>query len=236
MLKSFDTLWKFIYMINRSPWLWGVRKSASSMTGRTSNGIQILQGKRAKGQSNPSTEFLSNQAIARLIWPIFRAAQGLIRQLWTNVPTGAYAANEFFRVNRADAIDVSVPLVPTVEYANLVFSRGTMSSTTPLTVVADVSDNKVAVTFPTTPSDASQYGGDIVGIVIHNRDKNKWLSYTEDHGVRSDGTTGTITVNPALSMAAGDNVDIYLSFRADTFAPNYPGTSQSMYATTVAVA
>lgn len=223
-------------MINNTPWLWGVTQSAANMTGRTSNGIMILQGKRAKGQSNPSEEFLSNQAVSRLIWPLFRAAQGFVRKLWTSVPTGRYAANEFFRVNRAGAMDFTDPLNPVVEPANLVFSRGTMTSTSPLTVVADVSDNKVVVTFPATAADESQNVGDLVGIVIHNRSKNKWLSYTEDHGVRGDGTTGNIAVNPMLSMAAGDNIDIYLSFAADPFTINYPGTSESVYATTVAVA
>lgn len=220
-------------MINRSPWLWGARKTAAGMTGRTSNGIQILQGRRAKGQSNPSEAYIGSQVAASLLWPIFRSASGFIKMLWYNVPSGQYASNAFFKRNYDNALDFTDPMNPVVIPANLIFASGVMTPTVPTSAVADVSVGNVVVDFPDTPSDASQSANDGSWMVIVNRTKN--ITVSGSGGIRSDGSA-VLSVIPELQAVVGNTIDIYLSFNNNgTIDPATSG-SETRYITTTVVA
>lgn len=220
-------------MINNTPWLWNGRKTAAGMTARTSNGIRILQGRRARGQSNPSQQYLDSQVAAQVIWPIFRAAQGIIRSLWTNVQTGRYAANEFYKKTYDNAITFPAPLTPVVSYPDLQFTNGVMTPTGFLTLVADVSLNTVVAAYSALPSDASQLTTDVLWYVIHNRTADKWVSGAS--ATRGDASTGGI-VATNLTMTAGDTLDFYGGFQGDVGTLNAGSVSPSTFITTTVIA
>src|SRR5713226_570844 len=119
-------------MINRSPWLWGVRKTAAGLTGRTSLGIQILQGKRAKGQSNPSDAYIQAQNALRILTSINGKIATIIRNGFTQLMPGWSGYSAFTSYGYANAIDLSAPPDATLIDANLLVTKGSMTPT-PLT-------------------------------------------------------------------------------------------------------
>lgn len=220
-------------MINRSPWLWGVRKSAASMTGRTSNGLQILQGKRAKGQSNPSALFLGSQIGSALIWGLWHKVPGFIRENIFNVPNGQYQANVFYSRNYNNALDFTDPMLPTLEVANVIFASGGMTPTSILTGSADVSTGDLTITWPIGAADASQNATDGMWVVVINRNNGHAVSGSV--GIRSGGSSGGFDIS-ALSMAVGNNIDVYFSANNNGLFDIPTEGSTSTYFTTVAVA
>lgn len=212
-------------MINRSPWLWNANKTAAGLTARTSNGVKILQGKRTPGQSNPSTEFIQSQVAANLLWPLFRSVPGFIREHFTTIPAGEYAANRWYADNYA-GLDLSVPSTATIIPANLVFSKGLMAPTSGVSITsADQSAATVQFTWPTTITDSTQLATDIVQYVFRLRGTGAMRSGTAT--ARSTGDSGPISV-AGMGMLAGDVIDVYASFLGTPGQPNEGMTSLSV--------
>lgn len=215
-------------MINNSPWLWGDRKSAAGMTARNSRGQHILQGKRAKGQSNPSPGYLSSQVAAHLIWPYFRKAAGFVRQFFKGLPTGSTAAAEFYKYAYVNGFTPDGTGSGTLDVDGIVYAKGTMTQTNTLTFTGDVSDDAIVFTFPTTNADASQSATDKAWYVIINLSQNKTISGAIP-GTRSGGTSGTI-VPPAGFLVAGNNLELYLHFVSDVTPVTETNVSTSVIA------
>lgn len=219
--------------INRSPWLWGARKTAAGMTNRTSNGIQIYQGKRAPGQSNPSSKYTDSQLASALIWPYFRLGVGVIESQYTTVPNGQYAANQFFAKTYKEAVTFVSPGNVTINETLIKFSRGLMSPTPIISVVADDSANDITITTSLLPSDATQELTDYLTAIIHNTTNNQW--YTLQGYNQRASIIAPITL-PASFMTTGDELNVWVSAYADPFAPNAGTSSTDVYEATVVVA
>lgn len=220
-------------MLNNTPWLWNARQTAANMTARTSNGIRILQGKRAKGQSNPSQEYLDNQLAAALIWPLFRKAPGIIRSMFTTIPEGEYAANDFFKYAYNNAINFVGPGNVTITEGDILFSKGLMTPTPITSVIADDSDNTIDINYNATPVDASQQDDDFVSFIAHNVTQNKWTQLYQ-YNQRSS-IQDPIPVDAGF-MTTGDTINVWLQFDAYPGGINEGTSSNSAFATTVVVA
>ncbi len=220
-------------MINNSPWLWNDNKTAAGMTTRTSRGQRIIQGKRTKGQSNPSEAYLLSQRIAAVIWPYFRYASGFIKQFWTRKTTGQTAASQFYAYTYDNAMDTTDPMAPVIVPADLKFATGTMTPTPILTLTGDVSDNEIRFTWTAAPSDDSQNSNDAVWYVLRNRTKNIWRSGSISD--RSSGDSGAI-VPGSLNIAAGDIIDLYANFLGVEGEPNAGLVSDSAFKTATVTA
>lgn len=204
------------------------------MTARTSRGQRILQGKRTKGQSNPSIEFLENQRIALTIWNLFRATSGIIREFWTRKSNGQTGASQFFAYTNKFATDFSDPENPALIPTALTFSAGTMTPTLPSSATANVSDNKVVINWPTTIANDSQAASDFAWYVVVNRTKGLYISGSAGT-IRSVGHSADI-VATNLQLTAGNTIDVYLFFVADPEAPNAGEVSDCMNITVIATA
>lgn len=220
--------------INNSPWLWNGRKSAGNMTLRTSRGQRIFQGKRTKGQSNPSSQYLYSQRVAALVWPYFRAAIGFIRDNWQRKKTGQTEASQFYAYTYKNAVDGTDPMAPVIQPENLIFSTGVMTATDILTLVSDVSATTTTVTWDPTVLDGSQLDTDNAWLVLRNR--TKAITYAFMVGVnRITGSSGPIP-NELIDAELGDVIDAYLSFAGQLSTANEGIRSDSRYATTIVVA
>ena len=220
-------------MINNSPWLFNARKTAAGMTARTANGIRILQGRRARGMSNPSPEVLQNQKIAAILWPLFRAAAGMIRDMFTSVPSGQYAANQWFSINRVSAIDLTDPENPVLDPTGLIYQRGLMTPTDLTSAVADTSLGTVVINWPTLVADSSQDALDLFTVVIRDRNNGNVTSIISG----SERSTGTFDYTvPVGFLVTGNVLDIYGSFMARDENPNHGLTSETRRINTTVVA
>lgn len=192
---------------------------------------------RAKGQSNPSPEFLFNQTIPSLLWPVFRVSALNIRAGWLSKLTKQSAASAWYgeMVKRAVFSDAGVA---TVSGAGFEITKGTMSQTA-FTAAAHSATQTVVFTYPATAADITQNVADLTAVVVVNgvsADKftqvNKIKSEYGDAS-RADGTT-TVTM-PAGTFATGDHILCYLGFVADQSQPNARTSSSSVHVDTVAV-
>lgn len=228
--------YKYIYlkekkMLNNSPWLWNARQTAAGLTARISLGIRILQGRRAKGQSNPSPEYVQNQAVAGFLWPVFRQIAGQVRPGFTDLQPGQSAANVWFQENRDNAFDLSSPPAATFTPATFSIGRGVITPTAITTPAADVSSSIVTVNFSTTPADQSQSADDRVLLVIYNPTTDRWAVQNTGPATRADGIA-SVSPLPAGFMSAGDTINIYVAFVGGPTG-NYPGKSSTSVRTTV---
>lgn len=197
------------------------------MTGRTSLGLQILQGRRAKGQSNPSPEFIQAQAAGRIITGIFQKIPQVIDNGFMNVGPGQSPYNLFYKNTYNSAIDLSSPPAASLVPADLMTSKGSITQTgyssTPTAVSAT---HLVHVAWPATIVDGSQLADDLSNIAIHNRTQDKW--YGQPGGFTR--TTGPTDVDVQVGfMTTGDTIDIYLGFYGQVGEANTGKSSDSVF-------
>lgn len=219
-------------MINRSPWLWGARKTAAGMTGRTSLGIQILQGKRAKGQSNPSPEFIQAQAAGRIITGIFQRIASVINKGFLQVGPGQSPYNLFYRWTYDNAIDLSAPPDATLEPADLLISKGVMTQTPfSSTPTAVASTHLVHVAWPSTIVDDTQSADDVVNVAIYNATQDKWFPASGGF----TRTTGPEDIDVGAGFMAATNViHVYMGFYGQPGEALAGTSSNSVHASIVA--
>lgn len=218
-------------MLNNSPWLWNARKTAAGMTARTSNDRRILQGRRAKGQSNPSPQYIQAQGIAGVIWGIWHQVSGFIKSNWGNIAPGLNAANEWFKLMYEFGFDKSGAPDFTNEYDGWNFANGSMTLTEPTTLTAVASTSVIHIDWNPAVADGSQNANDVAWYVIFDRDSGRSITGSLP-GARSTGASGIIA-GDTLLMTAGDHLDAYLSFTALPTEPNAGMQSRSGYITAV---
>lgn len=231
----------YLDMINRSPWLWGTRKTAAGLTGRTSRGQQILQGKRAKGQSNPSSQYLYSQAAAALIWPFYQKAPDAIKQGYTQIPTGGTAASEFYKYAYKNALGGTTTLDITMDPEALLFTKGVMTPTNQNAApIADESAKTVVFSWAGGASDATQSELDYMVFVVVNKTTGAEVFVVSDGVVgaqRQAAGTHTYTLNtPVGFMVAGNDVVCYLGAIAKNTESNHGTSSDSTNEIVVVIA
>ena len=202
------------------------------MTLRTSRGQRIFQGRRAKGQSNPSPQFIQNQSVARQLNQILHSILGVVRVGFTNMTTGQTAANKYFQYNRSNAFDLGTLPDATFLPADFIISNGTMTPT-PITGVTSFVAATGVLTWHWNPAnaDSSQLGGDTPILVVHNRTQDKWTQAFP--GVIRSVQPATYTFDTTFATA-GDTVDVYLGWVADPAAANAGTSSKSTYVSVTA--
>lgn len=211
-------------MINRSPWLWGARKTAAGLTARTSLGLHILQGKRAPGQSNPSLQYLQSQAMAALLNPLYQQNRSAFVDGFTNLPAGWSAFTAFWHYAQS-AVDKSAPPDVTLNPLDLTTAHGSMTPTPfASTPVASAAAQTVIVAWPTSVADETQRTTDRAIISVFNTETGKFIG-NGSANIRSTGTS-TLTLPPA-SFVASDNLVVYLAFVAESTATNNGTSSDS---------
>lgn len=222
-------------MINRSPWLWGVRQTAAGMTGRTSLGVQILQGKRAPGQSNPSSEYLFSQQVAGAAWPQFGGFKGFGNQHYFGLGPGLKFANIWYAAYYVQAEILGMPDLTAAALAELPVAKGSMSIT-PISTgpVADVSLGTVTWTMPDVVLDSTQDETDEMHSIAYNPLRGTF-TYAENGGGRSTWDTALTMVLPTGTQA-GDPIILYTTAKSLVFPIGAESVSDSVAQETIAIA
>lgn len=219
-------------MISGSPWLWGSRKSAANMTALRLFGQQILKGKRAKGQSNPSPQYIQSQAVASYAWSVFRPVADAIRRGITSKLPKQPAASAWYGDNYSAIVGGAMAPAITPDPDLFIFSKGTMTPTSVSAAsVISAGADTITLAWPATPVDVTQLASDLVNVVLFN--KTTGLSAVIDATVARSAGALTPGIPPGFATL-GDIVDVYFAFYG---APSTmtSGTSSNQTLQTVTV-
>lgn len=182
--------------------------SVGNATFSTWKGINVLK-EKAVSVANPNTDLqiMRRSALSQTVI-IFRLISAAVALGFKKLATGMSAYNAFASNALKFAYDFATP--PTAEFvpSDLLVSKGTISTTPILSLVADRSSNSVAFTFSATVDAPGQSLTDKTGMVAFNETKNLWISKVGDT-VRSAGTDEIVM--PA-AWAVADVVQGYLFF------------------------
>ena len=196
--------------INRGPWGWGRTGTTADMTEYRLKGQQITKGRRAKGQSNPSPEYLLTQAISALMWPVFRQVSGEIRKGWTAKLEKQPAASAWYKYNYAAGLPSGV-----LSTAALSFAKGVITPTA-ITAIADASDQEITFTWSPDPADDSQLDTDVLAYVVTNIDRtpidNGYPAFIGNSPNIARSVGGAVQVFPPGTFATGDNLYLWTFF------------------------
>lgn len=208
----------------------GARKTAANMTWRELLSQQVFQKIRAKGQSNPSPEFLYSQLVPTVLWDIYRMIKSGIIAGWTSKLQKQPAASAWYGYNYKFGI-INSGGFPIVNFPELKISKGTMTQTD-FTVTNTTSAQTLTLTWDPTVVDETQNADDQVLIAVANTNgttdpQGNPQFFLDMTASRADGTT--VVTLPAGTYVAADNIAVYLGFRGVSPNDNAGTSSTSIY-------
>jgi len=174
----------------------------------TWKGINVLKEKPASvANPNSDNQQMRRSAMSQVV-SIFRQAPAAIRAGFKKLAIGKSEWNAFASNALRFAFDFSVPPTATLVPADLLISKGTITSSSITLITADRSANTVVVTFPNTAADPGQSLTDKAILVAYNSDLDDWTGSTTS-AARS---TGTASIAMPAAWAAAENIVVYLAF------------------------
>lgn len=171
-------------------------------------GINVLKEKPFTVANPQSDNQIMRRSALSQVVSIFRQAPSAIRAGFKKLAIGMSEFNAFESDALRFAFDYSVPPTATLVPADVKVSKGTIASTAPTGVDADVSDGTIDVTFPTTTPDPGQSADDKAIVVVYNSTLNDWTGMATS-AARS---TGTAQIPIPATWAAGNSIRAYLGF------------------------
>ncbi len=174
----------------------------------TWKGINVLKEKPIS-VANPNTDGQKMQRSAmRQVVSIFRQAPSAIRAGFKKLAVQKSEWNAFASNALRFAFDFSAPPTATLVPADILVSKGTISTTPITNVVASVGAGTISVTFPTTTPEPGMSATDNALIVAYNSTQDDWTgSLTAD--ARS---TGSADIPMPATWDAADVLHTYLGF------------------------
>jgi hypothetical protein len=182
--------------------------SVGNATFSTWKGINVLKEKPIS-VANPQTDnqVMRRSALAQVV-SFFRQAPSAIRAGFKKLAIQMSEFNAFASDALTDAFDYSVPPTATLVPADLLVSKGTISTTAITTAVADVSDGDITVTFPTTTPEPGMSASDQAIIVAMNTTTGD-ITGSATSDLRSSGTA---SIPLPAGWVAGNNYVVWLAF------------------------
>lgn len=187
--------------------LGGVQNKVGSVVGSSWKGIPVIKS-LPLSVSNPNT---AGQITQRTAFSLASKIGSIllgdwIKPFWDRFSQKMSGYNSWVQSNVAFMADGTI-----TDYADLIMSKGKLTSASSIAVVADDSSNTVTVT-PTVPS-LNQFSSasDIAKVVYYNETQDYWV-VSGDLGARSAAPF----VVSDTKMVLGDELKVWLAFkRAD---------------------
>jgi hypothetical protein len=214
--------------ITSNPLIGAAKQKMGGAVFSTWKGKYVLKTKPAS-VANPKTpaQVAQRSAMTQSI-AILRLTPLQIKRGFKKLAVGKSEANAFISSILKTGFDFSVAGVATLVPTSVLFSKGTISPTPILTIVADRSLNNVDFTFSSVANDESQALLDKTVKGVYNSTQDEWVfdSFPND---RQDGNAG---VEMPAGWAIGDTVIGYLGFYNETTG----NSSDSLNASTTIIA
>lgn len=192
-------------MIVKSTLLYGASGSFEELTIKKWKKLRVAAHKASGNFTNITQRYLDQQAAVRMTVALFKLVAADVYAGWKESKSfpGEYAA--FVGYTLKNAVDFTTPGSPTLTYANVRVAKGSMPTTTFTVPTADVSDNKVTVSWGGTPG-YKQAATDYLGLAIYNSTQNKWL-LSLGAATRADATLDVTP--PAGFLVASDSLTVH---------------------------
>lgn len=222
-------------MILRSWGLVGSRKSAGGLTTLNYKGQTIGKQKRAKGQSNPSPQYLQSQAAYLLLVGIFQKIKPIIIIGWPGKKRTESAFNKFFSYNYKHGIDLTVPPIALLLPGNILTSKGNLTPTPYSSIpTSDTGSNEVVVYWEGGVQAPDQSEGDIGFLAVYNQTTNEWWSDISSFATRSIEGPQSQFFNPPIGfISVADVLYVYLNWHSVDENGNLKGPADSTVGTCI---
>ncbi len=174
----------------------------------TWKGLNILKEKPAS-VANPDTDNQKMRRSAlRQVVSMFRQMPAAIRAGFKKLAVGKSEWNAFASNALRFAFDFTLPPTATFVPADLLISKGTISSTPITTVTASVGAGTIAVTYPNTIADPGQANSDLAIIAAYNSTLDDWTG-----GITADlRSAGAADIPLPGTWVSTNNIVVYLGF------------------------
>lgn len=184
------------------------KQSMGNATFSTWKGINVLK-EKPQSVANPQTDTQTQQrsAFSQMVLA-FRNMPAVVRAGFKKLAVKMSEFNAFTSYNLKNAFDFSVPPTATLVPADVLISKGTISSTAISTSVSDRSSNTIVVTFPTTATQPGQSATDLAIVAAYNVTQSDF--YGEVTAAARSTGTGSITLPAAWNT--GDTLQVYVGF------------------------
>lgn len=187
MKKISAFLMPIILTVTQNPLIGRARKSFANNVFTTYKGLNVVKAKPLS-VANPNTD---KQKVFRnaqkMIVELYRAASAVVKLGFQQTANPLSPYNAFVSYNRLNAFDYSTPPTPSLQPADVLFAKGSMTSTGMTSVVLDESDGTATFTWNTTALDASQNANDTLSVVILNGNDGSLLHAVNTSIKRSAG-------------------------------------------------
>lgn len=168
MRKISSFLLPIILTVTQNPLIGRARKSFANNVFTTYKGLNVVKAKPLS-VANPNTE---KQQVFRnaqkMIVELYRAASAVIKLGFQQTANPLSPYNAFVSYNRLNAFDYSTPPTPSLQPADVLFSKGSMTPTEMTSIILDESDGTAEFNWSTGAVDASQNANDTLSVVILN--------------------------------------------------------------------
>ena len=191
-------------------------------------GINVLK-EKASSVANPKTDkqLMRRSALSQMV-AIFRVISAVASLGFKKLAVKKSAFNAFVGNSLKTAFDYTLPPAASLVMANLLVSKGTITSTTITSIVADRSENTIEVNYAATIDGPGQSLADKPVIVMYNQNLDVWAQGLPDQ-LRS---TGTAFTDLPATWNTGDSLNVFVGF----YNEDSGESSDSVHGTTVIVA
>lgn len=191
-----------------NPLIGRAKQSMGGATFTTWKGLQVLKNK-ATSVANPRSEGQINQrARLSVLVAMYAFISSVIKQGFKEMAVGMSEFNGFTSANLKNAAVSASGGTASVDYSELVISKGSLATTPIDTITAENGDYDVTIQFPSANTNPSFSAADKTLVAIYNVTQNVWGTAV---GTETRNQGEVIVTMPTL-LVTGNVLKVYLGF------------------------
>ena len=191
-----------------NPLIGRAKQSMGGATFTTWKGLQVLKNK-ATSVANPRSEGQINQrARLSVLVAMYSFISSVIKQGFKEMAVGMSEFNGFTSANLKNAAVSASGGTASVDYSELLISKGSLATTPIDAIAAENGDYDVTIEFPSANSNPSFSAADKTLVAIYNETQNIWGTAI---GTETRNQGAVIVTMPTL-LATGNVLKVYLGF------------------------
>ena len=188
-----------------------IGKSSGSVGGVTFTswkGINVIKEKPASVANPQSDKQLERRNALTQIVAIYRSISSAISAGFKALAVQKSAYNAFSSYNLLNAFTYTGSGDATLNYEDILVSKGSIAPTAIATLVTADADETVTITYAATAAGAGQSLTDLAIVVVYNEDNDEWYGAL----TAAARSAGTVSIEMPTAVSTGDTIHAWLGF------------------------